>query len=400
MVGRALVVLVVLWLQAMPYTIPAGSLFMQGQDTGFPLSTDDVSRVYSSVDGSTLMDIPSSDFDRSDGASPKVLSNGINAVGLYGADPHTVVIRDSALSIIASVDIASILNANAGNYNFQAIGDNWVDRFYVGGPGGGATPAKFGTVSSAGVIGGMSWQLPVAGLVRLAPNKAETIAYHQGQSSSRNTEIKRWDLVNNVALSDLAARVWTDTSDFTIGMGVTGILVLEDDTILVGYFRRSVSNPATDSFFVRRYSTAGATLNTYTISTADITQAFTMAKSADNLTSFWIMRGQDGTSTSMREIRISDGAILNDLPITLPSGSFHYQSGIGFFITGAPPGPTAPTPVTPLIASSLSCCDPENHSPAGDALLPAVDPAWTPSCVGGGEVPTAAALADSESWDL
>lgn len=64
--------------------------------------------------------------------------------------------------------------------------------------------------------------------------------------------------------------------------------------------------------------------------------------------------------------------------------------------------PTEPTLPTPIVPSSQPCCTTtsQNQSPGAGPLPVAASPVWTPSCLGGGLVPSAADLTDSERWDF
>ncbi len=64
--------------------------------------------------------------------------------------------------------------------------------------------------------------------------------------------------------------------------------------------------------------------------------------------------------------------------------------------------PVTPTPTTPpviLVNSIPSCATPANGSSFAGDIHP-VGPGWTPSCAGGGSVPTATDITLAEAWDF
>lgn len=122
--------------------------------------------------------------------------------------------------------------------------------------------------------------------------------------------VMRWDLVNDVALSDLAG---------TNGLVPTReMLVLADGSIIVAYFD-SVGAPTLST--VIRYSAAGATLNTY--ARAD-TESFEMrlARVPSDPTAFGLWTKIAGGLSRFEIIRASDGVVLST--VTRP----HYTSGL------------------------------------------------------------------------
>lgn len=161
-------------------------------------------------------------------------------------------------------------------------------------------------ISNAGAIVD-TWTLPDFGLDAIAVNAAETIMYNAGQGVAHlalNVPVKRWDLVNDVMLSDLVAGV---ANYFT-----ASILVLADDTILVLYGEISGTNDA----FVRHYSTAGATLHTYPLGETNVV-GFTsnyLFQALDDPLSFWVRHhprvGSEFNMSAHTNIRISDGTVL------------------------------------------------------------------------------------------
>ena len=114
--------------------------------------------------------------------------------------------------------------------------------------------AQIRKVMIDGSLGGTTFTLAIAAIAGLAVNAAETIAYYGDDATGG--AIKRWDLVNNIALSDLVAGATTNQigSDF---------LILDSGKLFVLYAATSV---APIPWTIRRYSSAGALELTITLS--------------------------------------------------------------------------------------------------------------------------------------
>jgi hypothetical protein len=168
-------------------------------------------------------------------------------------------------------------------------------RFFVGDPGtvSPAVNATVTTVSAAGVLGPTVWDLGAPSVFALAPSPDETILYYRKTTSGADSAVQRWDLVNDVALADLVATV----PGFSVP---ADLVVLTDGTILVPY--RALAGST-----VKRYSAAGALLNTYTM-TGPLNR---MARSSDNLTTFWVWLFPDSDYSTFEQIRVSDGVVLS-----------------------------------------------------------------------------------------
>ena len=96
------------------------------------------------------------------------------------------------------------------------ISTNLKDRFYAGGSD---TIYRF---DKSGIIAG-TWSIGAGGSLNgLAPSLDESILYYTRTGTGTGSElpVKRWDLVNNVALSDLAASIpGTRTAHNVLGDG-------------------------------------------------------------------------------------------------------------------------------------------------------------------------------------
>lgn len=134
--------------------------------------------------------------------------------------------------------------------------------------------------------------------VNFAVSNDETTLYHAG--AGVGAAINRWNIPGAVADSDLVAGI--------PAYNIQGILVLTDDSIVVGYYD---PGGGADATMFKRYSAAGATLNTYT---AGDDSLFLMSYDDPDDEAFWYWT-QTLTPKfegRFRRIRISDGVVISD----------------------------------------------------------------------------------------
>ena len=184
-------------------------------------------------------------------------------------------------------------------------------KWYIGYSGLGITPAAVTTLSAGGVLGGTTWTLDGPGLVGMAASADETVLYFAGTGGSTNVPIRRWDLVNDVALTDLAAA--------EPGYRVGDILVLDDDSVVVLYF----DNAAPRDLFVRRYDAAGATLNTYSFG-SDLTSTLPRLAYSSTAGRFWVWWHSAATAGQgvLKEVVASSGAYASEVT------TVEYEGGV------------------------------------------------------------------------
>jgi hypothetical protein len=137
----------------------------------------------------------------------------------------------------------------------------------------------------------------------LATSRTDTIAYI-GETGDRN--VKRWDLVANVALSDLVANL--------PGYYPLELLVLADESVVVCWWTQ-LDNGHHGDVILRRYSSSGTLLTDYG-SFGDC-QDPRIASAAADPASFWLDQKPypmtaEATIT-VKEIRASDGAVLTSV---------------------------------------------------------------------------------------
>ncbi len=264
--------------------VPIGSLLIPDVSPGFRLAA------ISGVDGSVLGYTP---FPA--GESGVVLADGTmavedtanNNIKIYAADLTT---------LIATVAID--LN-NTGQINTNATEDAFLMAIRNG-----VSAATVSKVSSTGTITD-TWTMPVSpGIIGAAFSPDEGIIYWI-QNTVANQPVRRFDTVGNTALSNLAAGI----ASTSFGRNV--IVLPSDGSVLVSY------RPSSGNQFIRRYSAAGATLNTYTrspVATRTVDRV-TLDVTAGH---FWLWE-QTGTTHYFTLIRASDGAeiLVHQVPVTV-----------------------------------------------------------------------------------
>ncbi len=241
---------------------------------------------------------------------------------------------------------------------FQVYTKDWA---YVGGwgsfpgPGGYATRGMCGVGSSGwyvltsgtggnlfirqfGLSGNLvaSWQITgftFSGFPSIAVNAAGTIAYWGKQNPSTGTGLKRWDLSGGSALSDLVAMEGDGPCN------LNGIIVLADDTIVVGWHTGSL----------KRYDASGTLLNTYTLPTVGSNAFYVLARGAD-ASSFWVSTYEDSGGMGIYQIRTADGARLQYFAKDL--SGFEWDGPFGVVLVGLG---LAPVPLHTPPAPQIQC---------------------------------------------
>jgi hypothetical protein len=183
----------------------------------------------------------------------------------------------------ATLEALATLSGFSGGSGVD-IRTNGVDKFYA------SAGSLVRTVDDTGAIGGDSWTITTTSPVAIAPDRTDGILYyaHSGVSQA----VRRWDLVNDVAMSDLVAAV----TNYFIG---EDMFVMADGTILVRYQKTSGGV----DHFIRRYNPDGTTAQTYAFGTTVVNR---MAWAIED-DSIWVWTQAAGTGTFKRML-LSDGS--------------------------------------------------------------------------------------------
>jgi hypothetical protein len=139
--------------------------------------------------------------------------------------------------------------------------------------------------------------------------------------------IKRWDLVNNIALSDLSGAI--------TGFNAYDLLYLQDQTVLVGLLK-ATGSAGNFQAMVEQYSTAGSLLHTYDFGQfwRNDLNPIRIGYALDSPASFWVRlapNADHGTDT-FKNIKISDGSTIS----TVNQANYLFGQYIGT-ATATPP---------------------------------------------------------------
>lgn len=182
------------------------------------------------------------------------------------------------------------------------------------------------------------------------------------KSGMADAPIARWDLVNDVALSDL--------NTLASGYMNSGLKLLSDGNILVQE-DKSEMVVGTDDFHVKIYTPAGAVTNTFTYTSSADRQTIAQLAYAPrySTSSFYIWfqgnrqaAGNGSLTHDIIRVRLSDGTVLNtsagitgistvDLGNAQPAGTeipstiFGLQASCPMFVLGTEPCPTVETQI-------------------------------------------------------
>lgn len=148
-------------------------------------------------------------------------------------------------------------------------------------------------------IGANSYYRPVS----IATKRDDSIAYI---GDTNDGDVKRWDLVNDVAMADLTSQL--------PGYYPFEMMMLANDTLIVLWWT-TLTNGDHGDVYLQRYDTSGALLNDYgSIGTLMDPR---MSYAGDDPLSFWVHRKPyphaDGKAT-FRHILVADGSTIADIP--------------------------------------------------------------------------------------
>jgi hypothetical protein len=371
-------------IQRLPHlTVPVGSYVVPDSSAGLPA-------VFIGSDGTYLRLMQ----PHARGETSQVLKNGLSMSEDFFT--RTFNIYSTQFTQLAGVSITGWTSAHG------AIGTNKNDTFYVS-PGNGTNIRKVYTVSQSGTLSDRL--ATVTGALRISnmqPSNDETILYWTA-ASGNNAAVQRHDLVNDVALSNLAAGIGA-----TVATG--DIMVLDDDRIAVLY-----TNFSTGATTVNIYNPDGSTDVSVAISGYPVPNSgHRMAHSVDDQSAVIVwMHPEDGAANSeFLSIDTTTGAITvaaSDVPTFIracymadpgvadPLGDYGIPESCHFFVSR-------------VEIAECECEDEEcppkpafgggrgfSGESEGDDPTRLMTP-WTVVCAFGGEVPTGTNGTDTENW--
>lgn len=260
-----------------PLNSPAvGNIIVNDDTDGYPLC------ILSHLADNTVINFVD---NMPSGEAGDILASGVMAL------------EDTASIHIFNSIFGSIVNVAYAPGTIRVRACRATERFWCGLSNNPST-VVVNSLTPTGVLGSTHTLTGNTLLESLAANNAETILYHAAVGFG--VPVKRWDLTNNVQLSDLAALV--------ANYQIPDILNLADDTVVALYY-----NSSTKDVQAKHYSAAGATLNTYSLGAQTGTTKPRMAYALDNPNSFWIWThsSSGGLGGSIfRNVKVSDGSIL------------------------------------------------------------------------------------------
>ena len=238
-----------------------------------------------------------------------ILNSGMN--GEAGdITTHGIMAVEGALGIVvANRNFSNIntLTPPAGTPRIRAC--RTPNKFYIGWSNN-PSDTIVKTILESGVYGATTYSLTgINTLDSLAANNTETILYFA--KTGAGEQIRRWDLVLNSVMSDLVAGI--------AGYRILDMFVLQDGTILASFY-----NSGTKDVLPKRYSTAGALLNTYALGAQTGSTIPRAAYALDDPNSFWIMTHTNAGISILRNVRCSDGVVLTTRNFTEFEGGAYF----------------------------------------------------------------------------
>lgn len=353
--------------------IPLGGIFVNDDTDGFPASI-----VSSETDYEVIRFISPIVA----GESGDILSNGISCLNDLNGVGNVSKIYDADFNELFTITAPTGIVASSGGCirTCRATQKFWT--LYTD------TTDKVRSITQGGVLG-TAHDLGITDGLALAVSNDETICYYSRSIDANNGIIYRWDLINDLPLSNLTP----DEGNFN----VFDILVLEDDTI-IGIYIIDFGTGVNDVRCLR-WSAAGVLLNTYNFGSNFEYPTGTLPRIAyalDSPDSFWIMLHPDGVlegQTQFKNIRVSDGVELASV--------LHAE-----YTTGVYNPPPTLTPIA-LFGNAFSCpfflMQPANSTTGTLTVVKVTLPDGTLTeftiNVGGGLSPAVLTLADGEDHE-
>jgi len=281
-----------------PQNIPAGSIIVNN-DTQVVLQPADVSQnleaaIISAVDGTPLKFL-----------NTIVVGEGGDINNLLSGDNKFLFTTDDSDSptnaVIYNPDFSQLTSINLGFTPIRCgVTGNGKNKWYIA-KSTILTPVPVAVIDNTGALVKTLHLTSIPHSVAVLQD--DTKLYY---SVSSTGVIKAWDVVNDVALPDLAAALATYSPD-------EPMLCLGDGTIVVPYEKAG-------SYILKRYNSAGTVLNTYGdyFATGLIVSGNRLARALDDPNSFWLWLhiddtgGGSGAGTSrFINIKVSDGSTIH-----------------------------------------------------------------------------------------
>ena len=287
---------------------PAGSLFINSDDFTNYGASSLTAVALSPTTGATigtLANFIAGEGVACTGQGVLAFMSAPNETGGDAGVTSAINLYDLGFNLITSITGLANL-ASPGWTLFARIASDWAHTFYVAGFATGIFYTKVYSISDAGVVGGTTWTVTTTSGIRpspMAPSRDGTILYY-GEANSggwgvSNVPLHRWDLVNDVAMTDLVPALGAGN-----GFGLD-LFVLPDTSILV----TTGFGLGGHNLQVRRYSATGTLLNTYPLDTnAGKISLPELALDPSDATVFWVRSFPTLAKSTYTKYKIADGS--------------------------------------------------------------------------------------------
>ncbi len=287
---------------------PAGSLFINSDDFTNYGASSLTAVALSPTTGATIGTLAG--FICGEGVA--CTGNGVlgfmstpNETGGDAGSTTAINLYDLGFNLIASITALTHL-ASPGWSLFPRIASDWAHTFYVCGYTSSGLETTIYSISDTGVVGSQTWVVSLTGMFGraspMAPSRDGKILYYSEASSGwgeSNVPLHRWDLVNNVAMTDLVPALGAGN-----GFGLD-LFVLPDTSILV----TTGFGIGGHNLQVRRYSATGTLLNTYPLDTnAGKISLPELALDPSDATVFWVRSFPTLAKSTYTKYKIADGS--------------------------------------------------------------------------------------------
>jgi hypothetical protein len=226
----------------------------------------------------------------------------------------------------------------AGVHSFLIGSNRTSSHFYVA---HNASPGGHFTIDELDSVGALTNQVvtTIPAMDCICVNDDASILYYWVTEV-----IKRWDLVNNIALSDLSGAI--------TGFNAYDLLYLQDQTVLVGLLK-ATGSAGNFQAMVEQYSTAGSLLHTYDFGQfwRNDLNPIRIGYALDSPASFWarLAPNADHGTDTFKNIKISDGSTIS----TVNQANYLFGQYIGT-ATATPPSRFGQEKAGALLVAPLS----------------------------------------------
>lgn len=247
----------------------------------------------------------------------------------------------------ASLNRTAIAFPTASNGTNNIRTCRGAQKIYFSDPGdsGAAIHAGIYKVDGDGVLSTVAASLGVFGCDKLAATNDETLVYVTGAGvSTTGSPVFTWNVGTAAFVTDFVAGL--------ANYAVFDILILSDDTVVIGYFKSSI----TRDILVKIFDSAGALL--HTISYGSNTRSLNphLAYALDDPTSFWlwvhpstpdgesdfINYAADGTTIATRTYVEYENGTYSEAVTATPTARFGISNSCPFWIATVTVPPIVP----------------------------------------------------------